>query len=658
MATPARTMNFFERQDKARRNTALLIILFSLAVLLIIIAIYFLAQFAIWYTSRNTDISAVENFHLWDIGVFFEAAIAVIIFIGSASLYKVQSLRSGGGGKVAEMLGGRLVTGDAGDHKERQLLNVVEEMAIASGVPVPQVYLLENEFGINAFAAGFTPNDAVIAVTKGALNAFTRDELQGVIAHEFSHIFNGDMRMNIRLIGILYGILVIGVIGQYVLRGAAFGSHRTRRSSRGGGSNGFIFVIALSLLIIGYVGHFIGRIIQAAVTRQKEFLADASAVQFTRNPDGIGGALKKIGGNEYGSKIESPAAGQASHLFFGEGKKAFLFSGMLATHPPLIKRITRILPDFDGVFPQLEASSFIAEGATMGFGAAGAQDSSGQTQFEAYPDQVVGQVGTLSSENLATSTNLLHMIPDNTKQAVHDPAGAVRAVFALLLDEDSQERQKQVDALSRQVDQSEIEAVLAMYPDVAGLDRRTRLPLLDLALPVLRSLPPDELQSFLAQVETLVISDGKVTMFEFCLQWLLNYRLLRARRKRGKVAYLSFSPLRKNLSVLLATIAQAGNPEDPEAAREAYDKGAARIPDLAKSQPSVDWRQKINFGELGAALDRLVLASFPIKERVIDACAHCAFADRTVTVEEAELLRVVSVSLDCPLPPFVASSEQ
>ena len=289
---------------------------------------------------------------LWNPELFGLVAMGTSAVIAAGSLYKMAAL-SGGGHTVAELLGGRLLRADAATPAERRLLNVVEEMAIASGVPVPPVYLLENELGINAFAAGHAPGDAVVAVTAGTLARLSRDELQGVIAHEFSHILNGDMRLNIRLMGVLFGILVIGLTGWIIFRSTTGGY--VRLGARDDDRKGFnpLPLIGLALYVIGYVGVFFGNLIKAAVSRQREFLADASAVQFTRNPDGIAGALKKIGAVAEGSRIQDPHAEEASHMFFGDALSGWteLF-GLLATHPPLVERIKRIDPSFDGDFSQ------------------------------------------------------------------------------------------------------------------------------------------------------------------------------------------------------------------------------------------------------------------------------------------------------------------
>ncbi|MBA3850586.1 MAG: peptidase M48, partial [Opitutus sp.] len=310
-------MDFFEAQARAKRRTNRLVALFALAVLGTIAASYLAAilifrqvqpiaeqtEANYWEyqrTARWPDRAAFTQW--WDPQIFAGVAVGTLAIVGLASLFKWSQMRAGGSA-VAEMVGGRRVDPRTTDLRERRLLNVVEEMAIASGTPVPAVYVLENEPGINAFAAGLTTADAVVAVTRGTLDKLNRDELQGVIGHEFSHILNGDMRLNVKLTAIVFGILVIGLIGRGILRSLGRGRIRTGGGKNKGGGLAVIAAVGLALLLIGYIGYFFGRLIQAAVSRQREFLADASAVQFTRNPGGISGALKKIGGYALGSTM-------------------------------------------------------------------------------------------------------------------------------------------------------------------------------------------------------------------------------------------------------------------------------------------------------------------------------------------------------------------
>ena len=540
MAVPAtHTMDFFERQDQARRSTRRLIVYFMLAVIMITLAIY-IAVIAIVYGSSVNRVLG-HPFQWWDPDMFLWGTGGTVSVIVIGSLYKIFAL-SQGGEVVARWLGGRLIDSNTPNPQERRLLNVVEEMAIASGTPVPSVFLLKEEKSINAFAAGFTPADAVIGVTRGTLQILSRDELQGVIAHEFSHILNGDMRLNIRLIGVLNGILVIAMIGYGILRGT-----RSSSSKKGGGAA--VLAFGAALFIIGYVGVFFGKLIKSAVSRQREFLADASAVQFTRNPDGLTGALKKIGGLVHGSRIKSPKAEEASHLFFSDGmhgtkspvlsmrnrkppvqtQSAFSF---MATHPPLETRIERIDPSFDGRFPAVHFPSKealetrdqkeLAASAAPSAAKPAAPTRPGGTPFipiiPMIPQQMTQLFGKLTEAHLAYATLLLSGLPSRLTAGVREPASARIIIFALLLSHDSETRRAQFQLLNELKDPLvSSEATLEASTLIDRCPPEARLPLVDLALPALRTLSLSQYQDFTGLVEELMKADQKIDLFEFTL---------------------------------------------------------------------------------------------------------------------------------------------
>lgn len=655
--------NFFTRQEDARRNCRKLVILFTIAVAAIIVVIYFVLRL-IWFlfllseNSKHMDNSVtLDSYTLWDPLLFVIIASVVSLVIAIASTIKMRQLR-GGGGNVAEMLGGTLIPGSTRDPAERQLLNVVEEMAIASGVPVPLVFVLNNESGINAFAAGLTLKDVAIAVTRGALNRLNRDELQGVIGHEFSHIFNGDTRLNIQLIGIIFGILVIGIIGGKIIES-------TRGSSKSGG---LIILTGLALLVIGYVGSFMGRLIQSAVSRQKEFLADASAIQFTRNPGGLVGALKKIGGYSSGSKIRSSSARQASHMFFGESHIDSLFPGFLATHPPLVERIKRLDPHFDGVIAPIKSDANIDFKPAYGAPVSGLHESAPIVQnaipVTVKPEDIIQHVGNPTESNLVQGAEILAAISDKLKQELNTPAGASRVMYALLTGNECQEREKQLNAISRSLLNSgskdcdeDIAHVLSLCDLMAHLKEDQKLPLVELAIPQLRGLTDMEKRGFLKTINDLIIADGKTTLFEFTIQWILNQYLIRDKEDLfASTMYFSIPQVGYHIVVILSVLANAGNAGNAEAARSAFKAGVLQIPELASKNPEFVYDEKIKFELVGTALKQLALSSFKIKQSVVDACAHCAFADKTITIEELELLRAISLTMHCPLPPFVVTN--
>ena len=364
-------MDFFEQQDVARRKTGRLVVLMVLAVAAIVVLVYLVIAAALVVRVGFTGIDPMATGGLaaylsaadwWNPQLFVLVAGVTVLVVAAGAFFKTAALRAGGR-VVAESLGGRLIDPGTSDPTLRRVLNVVQEMAIASGTTVPPVYLLDRESGINAFAAGFTPADAVIGLTRGCADLLSRDQLQGVMAHEFSHILNGDMRISLRLIGIIHGILIIGLLGGILLRSAFYsGAGRHRRSGKQGGGVLVLAAVGAALAIIGYVGVFFGQLIKASLSRQREFLADAAAVQFTRLPGGIAGALKKIGGYTFHSKLVAANAEEASHLYFGDGLSHWF--GLLATHPPLPDRIRRIEPQWDGQFSKVDVPDRVAQKAS------------------------------------------------------------------------------------------------------------------------------------------------------------------------------------------------------------------------------------------------------------------------------------------------------
>ena len=639
--------DFFQRQDTARRSTVRLVVLFGLAVLAIMASIEVLLAGAMGYLGRDPETNEVDWTAVADPRLLILAVVGTLVVVGGGSLYKVAQL-SGGGRVVAEELGGRLVDTGTSDPVERRLLNVVEEMAIASGTATPPVYLLEQEEGINAFAAGLTPQDAVIGVTRGTATTLDRDELQGVIAHEFSHILNGDMRLNVRLIGLLHGILIIGMIGYFVLRMSFFTGGGRSRDSKGALP---ILAIGAGLAVIGFAGTFFGNLIKAAVSRQREFLADASAVQFTRQPSGIAGALKKIGGFVAGSAVKNPNAPQASHMFFGRATSGF--NAMFATHPPLKERIKRIDPSWDGEFPELPAGAVGAQAAAAAPGAAGfagAEAAAGAGAGTNVAD-AVSHVGQPTPAHIEYAADLIDHLPKPVVEAAREPYGARAVVYALVLDRDPGPRQLQLSHLEAAADRGVYEETVRLAPLVEQLDPRMRLPLLELSLPALRALTPSQYRLFLHNLVATVEADEVIDLFE----WSLYRILLRdleghfGRPRRPRVRHNSVSAVRSQLALLMSVLAYVGH-RNPQAAGHAFGQ-AWRV--LSLPEARLLPHEECGLAELDAALVDLDQAAPQVKKRVLEAAVACITADRQVTAEEAELLRAVSASVSCPMPPIL-----
>ena len=648
-------MDFFARQDQAHKKTKLLVFYFIVAVILIVVVNYLVALLAfIGVQSRQHHTDGYEMgapLVLWNPQVFLGASLITLAIVSIGSAVKISQL-AGGGSVVAESMGGRLVNSNTTDPDERKLLNVVEEMAIASGVPMPKVYVLNNEEGINAFAAGHTTGDAAVAVTRNCMTKLNRDELQGVIGHEFSHILNGDMRLNIQIMGVLFGILCLATVGRILLY------------ARGGSRDkNLLPLIGIALLIIGSVGVFFGRLIQAAVSRQREFLADASSVQFTRNPAGLSGALQKLGG--YGSKMWSPNAPDAGHLFFGNAlSDAFL--GAFATHPPLEERIRAIDPAWDGKFKRLvedkpenlfkrdpsrppvpDAFRAVLDGAIIGSG-----DDERPPVIRSH--SVLPNLGNPTPLHLEYAEKLRNALPESVKAATREPLDSVALIYAMLLSPDETTRAIQLAELAKRVTPEIYGKTVALFPDVLTAVAHARLPMVNIALGALRQLTGEQFAQFSKTLGWLIQSDGKVELFEFVLQKIVLRNLAPqfGGARPPVVQYYTIKPLMPDCVVVLSALAHVGSDDDGKI-EKAFAEGAPYLRAPDGGGLALLPRQQCGVNQIDAALNRLAQAVPQIKKNLIDACVHVVGADGVIQEAEAELLRAVADTLDCPIPPFL-----
>lgn len=605
-------MDFFAAQDRARRQSRLLVLWFALAVVLIVVVVHAGAALLL-FPGEDGSVAASR---LLDPAQFLATAAVVGGVILLASLYRIARLAAGGGEAVARTLGGRPLARATPDPRERRLLNIVDEMAVASGLPAPPVYVLDGEPGINAFAAGTRPQQAVVALTRGALEKLDRDELQGVVAHEFSHILNGDMRLNLRLIGLLHGILVLSLIGRVLLRGG----------SRGGKSRSPFALLGLLLVAVGHVGVLCGQLIKAAVSRQREFLADAAAVQFTRNPAGLAGALRRIAG--HGADIGHPRAEEVSHMLFGASAR---LSALFATHPPLAERIRRIDPRFlpDDAFATPTASTTAATSAATAETAAA----------------FTATIGQLQPAHLAHAQARIARLDGALRQSLHEPSGAQAICLALLLDRDPGIRQRQLQKIAAALGDPLALRTEREYPAVAALDPGMRLPLIELALGPLRELDRAGRERFIALLDALAGTDGWLALGEYVLVRLLRDTL----QPRSPAPALAASPaeLRRHTALLLSVIAIAGQ-HDAASTRAAYARGAAAAP-LDALGPLLE-AGEIDFPALDRAFAQLAATAPPFRRRLVYAMAEAAIEDGRLAPIEAELLRAACEALDCPAP--------
>lgn len=647
-------MDFFEAQDKARRKTGRLVALFILAVLSLLALTNVLVAVAFGlFSDQQGEAQALEL----DWMLFVWISIAVLGVVGFGSLYKTASL-SGGGATVADMLQARLIVAGTGDIHEQRVLNIVEEMAIASATPVPPVYLMEED-AINAFAAGFSTSDAVIGVTRGALLKLDRDQLQGVIAHEFSHILNGDMRLNIRLIGLLHGILVLGMMGYYLMRTAGL----ARRDKNGGA----LVFLGLGLIVIGAAGTFFGNLIKAAVSRQREYLADASAVQFTRNRDGIAGALKRIGSDSAGSALKHPAAAEVSHALFSEGVPRS-FSAMFATHPPLKDRIRALQPDWDGEFSPDASKQTDSPGTTSA-----SMDDSARTRTAGALGIVAAmalqRAGEPDAADMAEARRIHQGLPKTLLDAAHEPHGARALIYCLLLSSPTdvipdyqvpQGRAAQLDYLRQRADAGVYEALQRLLTETEQLAAEYRLPLVNISLSALRQLSEDQYKKFVDNMAHVMELSDTRRIVPWMFHNLVRHHLgavfhLHDKEHRGRQKTGSGGvgkPDRESAAVVLLSLLAYLGEQQGVAAAAAFDAGRKVLGDsmpAVKSMPLLAADQ-LSLAELDKAAACLGQLPAPLKKHVLMAMAACIQADGVMTVAEQELLRTMAEILDCPTP--------
>ena len=645
-------MNFFESQDRVRKHTFQLVLLFGLAVVTLIIMVNLLVMVVFGYINSEQMQGRGALFQQMDWQTFasVSAGVGAVVLVGS--LYKIMAL-SAGGKVVAEALGGQLIPQNTDDLKQRRLLNVVEEMAIASGTPAPPVYILVGEPGINAFAAGFSPRDAVIGVTQGLIEHLSREQLQGVIAHEFSHIFNGDMRLNIRLMGVLNGILIIGIAGYYLLYSTSF-SRRGRSNDKGAAG---ILALAIGLMVIGFAGTFFGGLIKAAVSRQREYLADASAVQFTRNPDGIAGALKRIGGLEFGSIVENPGAPEVSHAFFAQGVSGFMQS-LSATHPPLAKRILRIDPHWDGKFDSsdktdsprkedevgkketLTREELASKVTTIAVGAAMADVAN-----------AFDQIGNPKPETINYARSLIAGLPMAIKDAAREPYGARAVIYSMVLDPGEEIRGRQLEHLQKYADPDVFVLTNKLLPEMSGLDIKYRLPIIDIAIPALKQLSLNQYQAFRDNLIALIEMDSRVDMLEWSLQKILFNHLDGQffKRVRTETRYTHAGRLKQEIELILSVMAYAGHQDQNEI--EAAFIAATKTLEFGGFQL---WaKNEISLSDLDRSLQKLEKLKPQAKLQLLKACAASVVHDQKISPVEVELLRAFSDVLGCPMPPII-----
>jgi Zn-dependent protease with chaperone function len=633
-------MDFFESQERAKRNTSWLVALFIMGVIATVVSVHVVLSLT------------VSQGKIFDPSMFALSVGSVLAVVGVGTAVKFAQM-SHGGAAVAQAMGGIQVDPGSSDPDERRILNVVEEMAIASGVRVPPVYLMEDQT-INAFAAGNSEQDSVIGVTRGCIHALSRDELQGVMAHEFSHIFHRDTRLNMRLVAWLGGIFAVSMVGRILIR-----SQMYSRPSRDKNSNAAIGLgIGVALFIIGIVGYFFGRIIQSAVSRQREFLADASAVQYTRNPDGIAGALEKIARGA-GSQLSAPAAAEFSHFFFANG-----IASLFSTHPPIEDRIARIRGAKMVEAGVTAAATNVATTATnvaptptltaaKNLGVIQPATTARASSVAAFHGVSAAAIhgarrsmGSLNPLDLGMAHGLIAGLPESVVDAARNPFSARAVICSLLLARDRRERQAQLARIAT-IDPALANATGALQ-QTASITPRQRLPVIELCAASLAQLSPAQYQQFRAVLAQLIASDSQVDRLEWTVRVILRGAI------EGPIAVKDTSARATvaDVAMVASVLAWSGATDEVGVAR-AWRAARGSEPLLPAAQTAA---HLCTLDALDESLQRLSNAKLGTKRKLVDACVACVVADGQTTVEEAELLRAVCASIGAPMPPIATAA--
>lgn len=707
-------MDFFDAQARARARS-LQIVGLAFAAFAVIAVLVYAAGLGLWHLADRDPVFSVltegaggAGGGWWRPGLFCVTTAFVTLVVGGGAFVRLRELRDGGNA-VAHALGARLVRYDTAEFSGRRLVNIVEELSIASGVRIPELFILENEEGINSFCAGHSSDTAVVIVTRGAADMLSRDELQAILAHEFSHILNGDMRINTFLVGVLHGFLVFTISGRELLQ------LQLRLS------NVFLILTGVAFVAIGSLGRLLGSAIQAMLCRQREWLADAHAVQFTRNPAAFAGALKKIGGHWRGSLVPRPHAVEAAHLFFADplGSRWFFRS-----HPSLVRRVRTVEPRFDGRFPRLRGADVVppppgvswrelvrlrrealrergeaaqergAAGdvvggddalergaAAAGGGGNGGGGAGGAAVFSAGGAAGPGKPLPPSPSSLSSSPPslppslppllpaslpaagggvrgggaplfaeaLIGSIPPLLREAAHDGALAPAVFFGLLIPPGAGGAP---EALLSPAERGRLARLRAEFP---ALPPGARLALADLALPALRAAGPERAAAFLRTVDALVLADSRVSLHEFALRHMARRHLQPGAGPARR--HLHAGSLARPVCTVLGALAHAGHPLSGEGAAAAFRAGVEALPAFVRRRLRLPAPEATPPAALMEALRELDGAVPHLKKMLLGAFARAIGYDSILSPGEEELLRIITAALDCPAPPLDAAAE-
>jgi Zn-dependent protease with chaperone function len=630
-------MNFYDEQKKAKTSTSYLVFIFliGLSLFATTISLLILSIDSYILTKKLIPNSFSEP-------LFIRSFLSVAFIVFLASLFQFYTLKEGGKA-IALSLGGKLITALSHEKSHRTLLNVVEEMAIASGISPPSVYLLSDK-SINAFAAGFTYEDAVIGITQGALDQLNREELQGVIAHEFSHIFNGDMRLNLRLSGMIFGIVFIGAIGRFiveVLHETRIGRYAAHSSDNKKGGNPIValYLLGIGLMVLGWIGTVIGEWIKAMISRQREYLADASAVQYTRYPQGIAHALIKIGSNEYGSTIQATAGGTYSHLFFADGIANF-WDQFFSTHPRLEDRIRRILPSWNEKFILDENKSSKKSPIES------SSDTSALTSILTAP-MVIDTLSRIAqqpgNENITYTRARLDTLPISLHTKSANALSAQWIVLALLLSAEKIPLLKQQTYLEN-TSLMMYKNIQDTYKEILLLPRSAHLDLLNLSIPSLRMMSEQQYKVFRQIVIDLIEMDQIVSIWEWSLHAIILTPLDRefSLSKPPKERYKKIEEIQEAISTLFSLLITTQFSNEKNINRS--------IETLQAAFTHLSYSSDVSITRLNQALHEIRQSSKPIRAQILEQAISLLRSDGTLFDDDLEIIHALGALFLIPIP--------
>ncbi len=645
-------MNFFAAQASARRQSRLLGWAFAACMVAVVLALNTIVLTALrisYATGKHHEPfgGSLTEWALAHPGTVLLVSLATGGFIGVASLTRHLQLREGGS-YVARSVGGVRVDRSTPDARRRQLYNVVEEMALASGVPVPEIYVLENDESINAFAAGHTPANAAVAVTRGALLNLRRDQLQGVIAHEFSHILNGDMRLSIRLMSMVFGLMAVSLAGRLLIRLSASG----RGSSRDRGVVP-LFMVGIGIAIIGQIGFWAGRILQAWISRKRECLADASAVQFTRNPEGLRDALVRIAAQGPPPRFANARMNEIEHMLLVSGAPH-----LLATHPPLEQRVRELDPQvthdrFESLVRQAREQMNRERSADPGSAPSRASPAAailGGIPVPAAAALIAASTGEPSPRHLEQAIAVRRALPAALRASADQPEHTAALLLAIVIFADAALQERRVQFVRERLGDTMADGVQTASEVTRALAPMLRLPAVLQLIPALRALPLAERAHLVAALKELMRFDGGLSVFEYALEKLVIRALLPLEGARNPHGRLTLDDAADSLGVVFAVLARHGS-RSHEAARQAYEAGLAPL--LPRHRPAynvlADWVPLFD-----RALEQLGQLKVAAKQLLIEGLVRTIAHDESLAPTEAELLRAICAVLECPLPPVLA----